>query len=143
MKFKKELVWLLLALLAAPFCFVCRDTIEAENGMVHVYKTTWWFKRPVEKALDASCVGEVRKKFHAVGSSSLCSIEVFDNQGRLFLTQQYQGLDKLDCCCQDEVALSHAIKTGGSFRQHIASRAYSLRFYCPFFFLSGYTNLHG
>lgn len=115
MKFKKESVWILLAIVAAPFYFVCRDTIEVENGMVHAYKTTWWCKRSLVKSLDASCVGEVRKKLHAVGSSSRCEIELFDNHGQLFWVQTYQGFDKLDRCCQDEVALRRAIKIGSVF----------------------------
>lgn len=114
MKLQKESLWILLAIVIVPFYFVCRETIEVKDGMVNVYKTTWWCKKTVVKSLESSCVGEVCPKAKGrIGSSSV--IEVLDNHGRLFWMQRYGGFDKVGRSCRDADALKCAIKRGTTF----------------------------
>lgn len=84
---------------------------------MYAYKISWWCKRERVESLKTSCVGEVRINWNC---GVVCVIEVFDNQGRLFWKQPYQGPNRLGRCSQDVVALKHAIKTGSAF-----SAAYS------------------
>ena len=76
MKLHKEQLWILLAVVTAPFYFVSCRIIEVKDGVVYAYKTSWWCKRERVGSLKTSCVGEVRIKW---SRGVVCVIEVFDN----------------------------------------------------------------
>ena len=112
MKLQKESLWLLFVIAIAPFCFIYRDTITVKNGVIYVYKTTWWCKKTKVKSMKSSCVGTVCARW----KRGVNFVEVLDNQGRLFWKQPYQGLpDRASRACRAAEALKYAIKTGATF----------------------------
>lgn len=114
MKVKKESLWLLLAIASIPFAFVYRETVTAKDGVIYLYKTTWWCRKTMVKSLNSSCVGEVRREslMTGMGHHSVC---VYDNKGRLFCELFNQGFDRCGRICREAEALEYAIKTGGVY----------------------------